>query len=89
MAKKRGNTARGGASAVKTNKRRKVDAAPRTTFKVNELDWKRVELPDLLDDAEGFYGLEEIDDVEIIRDPEHGEIKFQVRILLFRYRLNE
>ncbi|KZZ87326.1 ATP-dependent RNA helicase MAK5 [Ascosphaera apis ARSEF 7405] len=77
MAKKRGNTARGGASAVKTNKRRKVDAAPRTTFKVNELDWKRVELPDLLDDAEGFYGLEEIDDVEIIRDPEHGEIKFQ------------
>ncbi|KAI5301871.1 ATP-dependent RNA helicase, partial [Ascosphaera pollenicola] len=77
MAKKRGTTARNGASASATNKRRKTNAAPKRTFKVNELDWKRVEMPDLLDDAEGFYGLEEIDDVEVIRDAEHGEIKFQ------------
>lgn len=25
-------------------------------------------MPEMFDDAEGFYGLEEVDDVEIVRD---------------------
>lgn len=31
----------------------------------NELNWKPVEIPDTLDDFEGFYGLEEIDNVDV------------------------
>lgn len=40
------------------------------------LRWKEVTLPDRLDDAEGFYGLEEIDDVELVKDKD-GQITFR------------
>ena len=43
---------------------------------VDNLAWKEVELPDQLEDAEGFLGLEEIDDVEVFRD--NGVIQFRV-----------
>ncbi|KAL6452301.1 LOW QUALITY PROTEIN: MAK5 ATP-dependent RNA helicase MAK5 [Candida maltosa Xu316] len=33
--------------------------------KVNDLDWKPVEIPDNLGDYEGFFGLEEIDGVDV------------------------
>lgn len=46
----------------------------------DELKWREVALPDRLDDAEGFLGLEEIDDVEVIK--EDGErIHFRVMVL--------
>ncbi|KAF1807972.1 DEAD-domain-containing protein [Eremomyces bilateralis CBS 781.70] len=38
------------------------------TVRLDQLKWKEVELPDRLDDYEGFFGLEEVDDVEIVRD---------------------
>ncbi|EEP76408.1 conserved hypothetical protein [Uncinocarpus reesii 1704] len=71
--------------AVKANKRRKVDApAPngaedstQDIVSVDQLDWKTVTLPDRIDDAEGFYGLEEIEGVDIIRPTGGGEIKFK------------
>ncbi|EMR69595.1 putative atp-dependent rna helicase mak5 protein [Eutypa lata UCREL1] len=31
------------------------------------LRWREAKLPDMFDDAEGFFGLEEVDDVEVIR----------------------
>ena len=34
-------------------------------------------MPDRLDDVEGFYGLEEIDDVEIVKDPVTGNLTFE------------
>ncbi|KAF8427477.1 P-loop containing nucleoside triphosphate hydrolase protein [Tirmania nivea] len=40
----------------------------------DELAWKEVSMPDRLDDIEGFFGLEEVDDVEVVR--EDGAIKF-------------
>lgn len=45
--------------------------------KVDNLNWKPVDIPDNLDDYEGFYGLEEIDgvDVEIV----NGQAEFRVR----------
>ena len=45
--------------------------------KVDSLNWKPVDIPDNLDDYEGFYGLEEIDgvDVEIV----NGQAEFRVR----------
>lgn len=35
---------------------------------VDALPWHEVEMPDMFDDAEGFFGLEEVEGVEVIRD---------------------
>jgi ATP-dependent RNA helicase DDX24/MAK5 len=40
------------------------------------LRWKTVSLPDRLEDAEGFYELEEIDDVDVVRD-ERNHVMFR------------
>lgn len=49
-------------------------ARPRTTnvdhgkaVSIDELKWSTVTLPDRLEDAEGFFGLEEIEGVEVLR----------------------
>ncbi|KAB8076364.1 ATP-dependent RNA helicase mak5 [Aspergillus leporis] len=46
---------------------------------VEDLNWTEVALPDRLGDAEGFFGLEEIDGVDIIRSGGSGEIKFKAK----------
>ncbi|KAI9764252.1 MAG: ATP-dependent RNA helicase [Candelina submexicana] len=46
--------------------------------KLDELNWKAVHLPDRLDDTEGFFGLEEVEDVEIVRNGEQGKIEYRV-----------
>ena len=46
---------------------------------IDDLAWKPVALPDTLDDAEGFFGLEEADDVEIMRGGRSGE-ELQYRV---------
>lgn len=50
----------------------KTKTKPKSTLKkpvsIDSLRWRKAELPDMFDDAEGFYGLEEIDDVEIVRN---------------------
>ncbi|KAI1268160.1 DEAD/DEAH box helicase [Xylariaceae sp. FL1019] len=38
---------------------------------VDSLRWSKAKLPDMFNDAEGFYGLEEVDDVEIIRNSDN------------------
>ncbi|KAI0587328.1 ATP-dependent RNA helicase MAK5 [Pyrenophora tritici-repentis] len=62
--------------ALKAQKRQKVEdfpkplpSKPKRKVQLNELGWKTVEMPDRLDDTEGFYGLEEIEDVMIVKDP--------------------
>ena len=45
---------------------------------LDELPWSTVSLPDRLENAEGFYGLEEIADVEIVRDSKAGKIECRV-----------
>ncbi|RPB24407.1 DEAD-domain-containing protein [Terfezia boudieri ATCC MYA-4762] len=42
--------------------------------RLDDLAWKEVSMPDRLDDVEGFFGLEEVVDVEVIR--EDGAVKF-------------
>lgn len=54
--------------ATKPQSRNRVDA--------NTLAWKSASLPDRMDDYEGFFGLEEIDDVEVHRDEATGTISF-------------
>ncbi|KAH1390502.1 ATP-dependent RNA helicase [Aspergillus fumigatus] len=43
----------------------------------DELNWKEVALPDRLEDAGGFYCLEEIEGVDIVRGSGNGEVKFK------------
>ncbi|KAL8789740.1 MAG: hypothetical protein Q9213_000991 [Squamulea squamosa] len=45
---------------------------------VNALPWSAVPVADNLDDAEGFFGLEEISDVEIVRDEKLGRVEYRV-----------
>lgn len=71
-------------AAHKVHKRQKLENAPKSLTKqqkrrvqLNDLGWKTVAMPDRLEDTEGFYGLEEIDDLEVIKDPTTGNITFQ------------
>lgn len=64
------------------NKKRGREAeAPKTAKKaklrIDELQWKEVKMPDRLDDVEGFFGLEEIDGVDVVAN-EKGAVEFQV-----------
>jgi ATP-dependent RNA helicase DDX24/MAK5 len=43
--------------------------------RLDDLQWKEIPLPDKLDDFEGFYGLEEVDDIEVVRDDD-GRVTF-------------
>ncbi|KAI1636829.1 ATP-dependent RNA helicase MAK5 [Biscogniauxia mediterranea] len=43
----------------------------RQPISVNSLRWRKAKLPDMFNDAEGFYGLEEVDDVEVVRNPDN------------------
>lgn len=85
MGMKRGREGRG--PADKSKKKPKVqtqsgaensDPAPPQVFGVDDLNWKSVELPDRMDDLGGFFGLEEIDGVDIVRQANPGDIKFKV-----------
>ena len=63
-------------------KRQRIEATPgsksSTATALHALNWKVVSLPDRLEDAEGFFGLEEIEDVEVVRDAQSGKIEFRV-----------
>ena len=45
-----------------------------------DLQWREVAIPDRLEDAEGFLGLgiEEIEDVEVVKDQDSRGAKFRV-----------
>ncbi|GAB1315870.1 ATP-dependent RNA helicase [Madurella fahalii] len=60
--------------ALNTNsKRQKTNVTKRVTS-VDSLAWKSVDVPEMFDDAEGFYGLEEVEGVDIVR--EGNTVKF-------------
>lgn len=77
-------------SATPANKRNKAAKATKGAAKddswdgivtLDEINWKEVPMPDRLEDAEGFFGLEEIGGVDVIRANGTGEIQFKVRLL--------
>jgi ATP-dependent RNA helicase DDX24/MAK5 len=41
---------------------------------VNALSWKTVDVPEMFDDAEGFYGLEVVEGVDIVK--KDGTVQF-------------
>ncbi|RKU49267.1 ATP-dependent RNA helicase [Coniochaeta pulveracea] len=57
-------------AAQSSQKRRKT--APQIKSKravaLDKLQWKTVDVPEMFDDAEGFYGLEEVEGVDIVRE---------------------
>lgn len=49
---------------------------------LDDLNWKEVALPDRMEDAGGFFGLEEIDGVDVVRPQGNGEVQFKVHTVL-------
>jgi ATP-dependent RNA helicase DDX24/MAK5 len=68
------------ASSQPSKKRQKFDSAHnckplvKRAVAVDELPWNEVQMPDMFDDAEGFYGLEEVEGVQIVHDG--GTVQF-------------
>lgn len=46
----------------------KLNSRPGKAIRLDELAWKEVSMPDRLDDVEGFFGLEEVGNVDVVRD---------------------
>lgn len=55
------------AKKASSKRQKTVSGAGKKVVSVNQLKWKKVEVPEMLDDFEGFYGLEEIEGVDIVR----------------------
>jgi len=66
-------------AAMKARKRQRVNGDTKEAItkspanvpkkvRLEQLQWKEVEMPDKFDDFEGFFGLEEIDDVDVVKD---------------------
>ena len=46
---------------------------------LDSLPWQEVAFPESgFEDAEGFFGLEEISDVEVLKDPKLGKVEYRV-----------
>ena len=58
---------------------KEVAAAPKKAVAVDALPWNEVKLPEMFDDAEGFFGLEEVEGVEVVREGDN--IRFVSRNL--------
>lgn len=57
----------------------KPTAKSRVAIKPDQLPWREMQMPERLDDWEGMNGgIEEIDDVEIVRDPDTGKVSFKL-----------
>ncbi|KAK5125010.1 hypothetical protein LTR85_001201 [Meristemomyces frigidus] len=76
-------------AAMKAKKRQKLDhsgdqthsaANPKkkakTASRVDDLAWKDISMPDRMEDYEGFFGLEEVDGVDVVKDASSGQISF-------------
>lgn len=55
------------------------DGPERPHVNLDELVWKEVPLPDRMDDYEGFFGLEEIDGVDVIRNGHSGKVQYSTK----------
>ena len=44
---------------------------------LDELPWNEVSV-DRLDDAEGFFGLEELSDIDVVKDIASGKVEYKV-----------
>jgi ATP-dependent RNA helicase DDX24/MAK5 len=61
-------------ASQRSKKRQKIEPlkngsakAEKRAVALEALPWNEVEMPDMFEDAEGFFGLEEVEGVEVIR----------------------
>lgn len=52
--------------------------AKKIVTSLETLPWTQVSIPDRFEDAEGFFGLEEIEDIEIVRNEKLGRLEYRV-----------
>lgn len=64
---------------AKPNGTTEKESQPEVAVGIDELNWKEVALPDRLDSFEGFFGLEEIEGVDVVKPQGKGELRFKVR----------
>lgn len=84
MGQKRGRDSK--AQAVESKKRKKAgktdpasdDSSWDGVVGIDDLNWKEVALPDRMEDAGGFFGLEEIDGVDVIKLDGSAGVQFKV-----------
>jgi len=60
-------------SSQGAKKRQKIEPAKNGNVEkrpvaLDALPWNEVEMPDMFEDAEGFFGLEEVEGVEVVRE---------------------
>ncbi|EOO03740.1 putative atp-dependent rna helicase mak5 protein [Phaeoacremonium minimum UCRPA7] len=70
-AKKRKTQSPGKPSASKRTKlanSKTLSSKPKRIVTADSLAWKEVSVPEMFDDAEGFFGLEEVEGVEVVRN---------------------
>ncbi|KUI69294.1 ATP-dependent RNA helicase MAK5 [Cytospora mali] len=78
--KKRKLPAASANAPARSNKKRKPSAPskaaakPKRVVEASSLAWQSVDLPEMFNDAEGFFGLEEVTGVEVVR--EGNTVKF-------------
>ncbi|KAM3415379.1 hypothetical protein BST61_g8906 [Cercospora zeina] len=63
-------------NAAMTDAQKEPAPLPKRKVTLDSLKWKPVSLPDRMDDYEGFFGLEEIEDVDVTRDGATGTLAF-------------
>jgi ATP-dependent RNA helicase DDX24/MAK5 len=75
MAPEQKKRSRPASTPVSSKKRQKIAATgheksgvKKRPVALDALPWNEVEMPDMFEDAEGFFGLEEVEDVEVVRD---------------------
>ncbi|CAI7621932.1 unnamed protein product [Penicillium pancosmium] len=84
MGEKRGRDTKGQAQESKKRKKGgKADTPSDDGWDglagIDDLNWKEVTLPDRMEDAEGFFGLEEIDGVDVIKIEGSAGVQFKAK----------
>jgi ATP-dependent RNA helicase DDX24/MAK5 len=60
----------------------KIGNVEKRPVALDALPWNEVEMPDMFEDAEGFFGLEEVEGVEVVR--EGDVVKFVRSLRIFQ-----
>jgi ATP-dependent RNA helicase DDX24/MAK5 len=78
LRKRSGGVDESGPNLKKRRKSHNLARNAGTVVADERLQWREVAVLDRLGDAEGFSGLEEIDDVEVVKDEDEGCVQFRV-----------
>ena len=72
-------------ASFRAKKRQRIDAKKADSkekpedvaISLDKLPWNQVAV-DRLEDAEGFFGLEELSDVDVVKNPSLGKVEYKV-----------